>query len=126
MIAPVAGYNRGWEERYGAPPERVRTIHNGVDPELFTPRPKPASTRGVPTVVAAARIMPVKDIETMIRSAAVARRSIPEVRFVVYGATDVDRDYHTRCRALVAELGLEEHVPLRRLPPAPGRAVRRG
>ena len=108
VIAPVAGYNRGWEERYGAPPERVRTIHNGVDPELFTPRPKPASTRGVPTVVAAARIMPVKDIETMIRSAAVARRSIPEVRFVVYGAIDADREYHARCRALVAELGLDD------------------
>ncbi|HET7566786.1 MAG TPA: GT4 family glycosyltransferase PelF [Gaiellaceae bacterium] len=107
-VAPVANYNRRWEERYGATPERTRTIYNGVDPNLFVPRPKPESTAGRPTVVAAARVMPVKDVETMIEAAAVARREIPDVRFLVYGATDVDLAYTERCRALVASLGLED------------------
>lgn len=107
-VAPVANCNRRWEERYGAEPARTRTIHNGVDPNLFVPRPKPESTAGRPTVVAAARVMPVKDVETMIEAAAVARRELPDVRFVVYGATDVDPAYTERCRALVARLGLEE------------------
>lgn len=107
-VAPVANCNRLWEERYGADRERTQTIYNGVDPDLFVPRPKPDSTAGTPTVVAAARVMPVKDVETMIGAAAVARRTVPDVRFVVYGATDVDVAYTERCRALVTSLGLEE------------------
>lgn len=107
-VAPVANYNRRWEQRYGAEPERTRTIYNGVDPNLFVPRPKPESTAGRPTVVAAARVMPVKDVETMIEAAAVAKRELPDVRFLVYGATDVDAAYTERCRALVSRLGLEE------------------
>jgi glycosyltransferase involved in cell wall biosynthesis len=64
-------------------------------------------------VVAAARIFPLKDIETMIRSAAVARELRPDIRYLVYGSLDADVPYVGRCRALVAELGLESTFELR-------------
>jgi glycosyltransferase involved in cell wall biosynthesis len=64
-------------------------------------------------VVAAARIFPLKDIETMIRSAAVARELIPDIRYLVYGSLDADVPYVRRCQALVAELGLENTFELR-------------
>lgn len=107
VVAPVTDFNRRWELPCGVPEERLRTIRNGVDPALFTPRPKPPATAGRPTVVAAARIYPLKDIETMIRSAAVARREIPDVQYRVYGSLDADVEYVERCRALIAELELE-------------------
>lgn len=108
MVLPVTDFNRRWELPYGVPVERLQTICNGVDPALFVPRPKPPHTAGRPTVVAAARIFPLKDMETMIRSAAVARREIPEVRYVVYGSLDADVPYVERCRALIVELDLED------------------
>jgi polysaccharide biosynthesis protein PelF len=107
VVAPVTDFNRRWELPFGVAPERIETIRNGVDPALFAPRPKPARTAGRPTVVAAARIYPLKDMETMIRSAAVARRELPDVHYVVYGSLDADVPYVERCRALIAELELE-------------------
>lgn len=108
VVSPVTNFNRRWELPYGAPADRVETIANGVDPALFAPSAKPAETAGRPVVVAAARVFPLKDIETMIRGAAVARRSLPDVEFRVYGSLDADVPYVDRCRALIAELGLEE------------------
>jgi polysaccharide biosynthesis protein PelF len=106
VVAPVANFNKRWELRYGARPEQIQTVYNGIDPHVFVPGPKPAELRDVPVAVAAARVFPLKDIETMIHSADVARRSLPDVRFYVYGSLDADRPYVDRCRALIEELGL--------------------
>ena len=107
VVSPVADYNRRWEERQGADPAKIRTIHNGVDPGLFVPGPRRAADGRRPTVVAAARIFPLKDIETMIRAAAVTRERVPDVRFIVYGSLDADPAYVERCRALIVQLGLD-------------------
>ncbi|HZV74530.1 MAG TPA: GT4 family glycosyltransferase PelF [Conexibacter sp.] len=107
VVSPVTDFNRRWELPCGVPPERIETIRNGVDPGLFVPRPKPARTADRPTVVAAARVFPLKDMETMIRSAAVAREQVPDVHYLVYGSLDADVPYVERCRALIAELELD-------------------
>jgi len=112
-VAPVVEYNRRWELPYGADPAKITPIYNGVDPALFLPRPKPRETAGGPVAVAAARIFPLKDIETMIRSAAVARELVPGIRYLVYGSLDADVPYVERCRALVAELELAGTFELR-------------
>ena len=113
LVAPVVKFNRRWEIPYGVEPSRIRTIYNGVDPGLFVPKPKPVETAGGPVAVAAARIFPLKDIETMIRSAAVARDLLPDIRYLVYGSLDADVPYVERCRALIAELGLEQTFEFR-------------
>ena len=107
VVSPVADYNRRWEVRQGASAGKIRTIYNGVDAGLFAPRPRSAGDGRRPTVVAAARVFALKDIETMIRAAAVTRERVPAVRFVVYGSLDADPVYVERCRALIAQLGLE-------------------
>jgi glycosyltransferase involved in cell wall biosynthesis len=106
VVAPVANFNKRWELRYGARQDQIQTVYNGIDPQIFLPGPKPAELRDVPVAVAAARVFPLKDIETMIRSADVARRQLPDVRFLVYGSLDADRPYVDKCRALIEELDL--------------------
>jgi glycosyltransferase involved in cell wall biosynthesis len=112
VVSPVAEFNTRWEVPWGVERERLVTIPNAVDPAVFAPRPKPPATAGRPTVVAAARVFPLKDIETMIRAAAVVRDSIPNVHFLVYGSLDADIPYVERCRRLIAELGLEQTFEL--------------
>ncbi|MEJ7785584.1 MAG: GT4 family glycosyltransferase PelF [Solirubrobacteraceae bacterium] len=107
IVSPVANFNRRWELPFGAGDGKLQTIYNGVDPDVFLPKPKPEKTAGRPTAVAAARVFPLKDIETMIRSAAVTREDVPDVLFLVYGNLDADVPYVERCRALIAELSLE-------------------
>ena len=113
LVAPVVEYNRRWELPYGADPSKIRAIYNGVDPGLFVPKQKPSETAGGPVAVAAARIFPLKDIETMIRSAAVARDLLPDIRYLVYGSLDADVPYVERCRALIGDLRLEGTFELR-------------
>lgn len=108
VVSPVTNFNRRWEVPYGAPEDNVITVVNGVDPALFKPADKPPVTAGRPVAVAAARVFPLKDIETMIRAAEVTRRTVPDVEYRVYGSLDADPPYVERCRALIAELGLEE------------------
>jgi glycosyltransferase involved in cell wall biosynthesis len=113
LVAPVGEFNRRWEVPHGVDPGRIRVIYNGVDPGDFVPKPKPPATSRRPTVVAAARVFPLKDVETMIRSAGVARALRPDVQFLVYGSLEADPPYVERCRALIRELALEDMFELR-------------
>jgi glycosyltransferase involved in cell wall biosynthesis len=84
LITPGNRYNRRWEEHGGAPPERIRTVYNGVDPAAFPPAgPEP----GVPTLSWAGRVDPIKDLETLIRAFALVAKEIPGARLRLFGGT---------------------------------------
>ncbi len=105
QVSPVAAYNFRWESRLGVPDQRLQVIYNGVDPVVFKPRPRP---EGAPlTVVSVARVDPIKDLETLMRAAAVVTRRHPDVRFVVYGGISVPT-YYEKLLKVRAELKLEE------------------
>ncbi|WP_412067567.1 GT4 family glycosyltransferase PelF [Rubrivirga sp. IMCC43871] len=108
QVSPVCRHNARWEERMGVTRDRIRPIYNGIDTDRFAPPTStPAGRR--PTVVTAARVFPLKDIETLIRACAVTRRRVPDVHFVVYGANWVDKPYTARCEALIDEVGVRDH-----------------
>lgn len=112
QVSPVANFNIRWEKHFGANKAKIKTIYNGIDPAIFVPKNKPEKSKGRPTVVAAAHIFPLKDIETMIRSCAVVRREIQDVKFIVYGSLDVAPDYANKCQGLIKELNLEKNFEL--------------
>ncbi len=108
-IAPGSEYNRRWELALGAPSGRIRTVRNGVDPGRFTPAPKPPDAP--PLVVWLGRIHPVKDIFTLLESAAVVHQARPDIRFRLHGVPPAgSEDYMAACLAVRTELGLEEVV----------------
>jgi len=109
LILSVNKFNISWEKKYGANPNKIDIIYNGIDSDLFIPAPKPAHLEGVPTVVAAARIFELKDVITMIKSCEVAKRDIPNVRYLVYGDNNAVPEYTKECMNLIQKLGLEEN-----------------
>lgn len=111
-IISVNKFNMTWEKMYGANPEKLEVIYNGVDHNLFVPKPKPEHTKDIPTVVAAARIFELKDVLTMIRSCAVVKKSIPNVQYLVYGDNDAVPEYTDECNRLIEELELKENFKL--------------
>lgn len=105
QISPGSNYNQRWELRLGAAPERIRTIYNGVDPQALLPGPDAPSD--AITVVWVGRITPIKDVETLIRAAALVHQRRPDVRFRVYGTPPRDSEaYYETCVALRDRLGL--------------------
>ncbi|HKS21445.1 MAG TPA: GT4 family glycosyltransferase PelF [Thermoanaerobaculia bacterium] len=103
VVAPVCHYNTRWEVAHGAPREKIEVIYNGVDPDRFTPGPRPD---GPPHVVATARIDRLKDTETFLRVAARVRETHPSVRFTIFGAV-TDEKYYAECVALRRQLGVD-------------------
>ncbi len=125
-VLPVCRFNTTWERIFGVENEKIKVIYNGVDPEVFKPKPKPEKTRNIPTVVAAARVMPLKDIETMIKASAIVREAIPNVKFIVYGALDADPLYTRKCQLLIKELKLENTFILAGHHPKPSEIYNEG
>jgi polysaccharide biosynthesis protein PelF len=109
VVSPVANFNRRWEIPYGTDERKIETIYNGIDPARFESKPKPERTANRPTAVAVARVFPLKDLFTLIRSAAVARDTISNVWFIVYGSLDADPPYVAKCRELIEEFKLEDN-----------------
>lgn len=126
LIVPVCDFNQRWEIPHGDVRDRLLTIHNSVDVETFVPAEKPAERRDRPTVVVAARVFPLKDIETMVRAAAMVRRGIPDVHFILFGSLTANPKYTARVRSLISELGLEATFELAGVHPRPAEIYNQG
>lgn len=124
QISPGSDYNRRWELRGGAKPERIATIYNGVDPESFRPTEPQNET---PLVVWVGRITPVKDLITLIRAAGAVHDAHPDVRFALFGAApEGDEEYYKECVDLVGELGLRTVIEFRGYVPSAEDAFNEG
>lgn len=110
QVSPVCAYNNRWEREMGVPQERIKVIYNGVDPVVYAAETPLLPTRKPNlTVVTVARIDPIKDMETLIRAAAIVRDQVPDVRFVIYGSVSIP-SYYEKCLSLRHSLGLEQTV----------------
>lgn len=80
LVNPVNGANAVWEEALGVEPSRICTIPNGMASNaVATPLP------GDRLVVSMGRLDPLKDIHTLLRTAAAVVRHDPEAQFLHYG-----------------------------------------
>lgn len=105
QVSPVCHYNTRWERKFDVKPENIEVIYNGVDQRIFTEAP--SVKNGSLTVVTVARIDPIKDILSLIRSADIVRKQIPDVKYVVYGSVSVP-EYYEECLKLRDQLGLQQ------------------
>ncbi|MFJ3200655.1 GT4 family glycosyltransferase PelF [Streptomyces sp. NPDC086989] len=108
LITPCNQYNRRWEERGGAAPDRIRTVYNGVDPYAF---PEAGPEPDVPTLSWCGRIDPIKDLETLIRAYAFMREELPALRLRLFGPVPAGcEEYRLRLEKLAAELGVTDGI----------------
>jgi glycosyltransferase involved in cell wall biosynthesis len=107
QVSPVCHYNARWERWFGVPPEKVRVIHNGVDPSRF--EPDYARTPGPPRVASMGLIYPLKGQLDLVDAAALVRESIPDIQFDIYGSASDDQ-YYKECLERVDRLNVTSTV----------------
>jgi polysaccharide biosynthesis protein PelF len=107
IVAPVCNYNARWEKKWGVEEEKIDTIYNGVDINKFRPF-EVEKDEERPIVTMVARIDPLKDIETFIRTAELVSQEMPNVLFKLYGPIN-DTKYFHKCEELVSELGISDN-----------------
>ncbi|MCX7568885.1 GT4 family glycosyltransferase PelF [Tumebacillus sp. DT12] len=108
FITTLSVVNRRAQVKYGARDEKIRLIPNGVNPVTFAGvRP----TAGRPfTVGAILRVVPIKDVKTLLRAMAVVLRQEPDAKLMLIGPQDEDPEYYEECLALIDSLGIAEAI----------------
>jgi polysaccharide biosynthesis protein PelF len=107
IVAPVCSYNTRWEQWWDVPPERIKVIYNGADPQKFRPQNCPPNSH--PVVTNMGLIFALKGQLNLIEAAAIVRDKFPDVEFRLYGKPS-DLNYFARCQAKVKEYKLENTV----------------
>lgn len=101
--------NQVLQSRDGAPADRLAIIPNGIDYDDFASiRRSPGPRR--PAVALIGRIVPIKDVKTFIRAAAILQDTVTDVRVLVLGPTEEDFEYYRECQELVGQLGLGDAI----------------
>ena len=112
-VISLCEVNRERQIADGAPAEKTRIIANGIDVEAFQARLREMPVRaaaGSPVRVGfVGRLVPIKDVVTLIRACHLALRHV-ELDVRIIGPIDEDPSYARRCRNLVARLGLERVI----------------
>jgi len=103
-------------EAEGIKPERVVTIHNGVELSRIDEVDCPPAMRAAlgiedasHVIVTAANLRPVKGIDVLLRAAQLVVREFPKAAFVIAGGEHLT-GYLASLQALAKELGIAENV----------------
>jgi L-malate glycosyltransferase len=103
-------------ETEGLDPERIFTVHNGVDLAKIDAadgaaalKTKLALRDGSPVVTTVANIRKIKGLDTLLQAAAMVRREFPKVRFLVAGHC-LEPAHYRELQGLVQHLGLTDIV----------------
>lgn len=107
IVSPVCNYNARWEKKWGVDEAKLQVIYNGIDTNKFKVI-EMEKTDDRPIVIMVARIDPLKDIETFIKTTQLVAKEIPNVLFKLYGPV-VNEKYYHHCEELVKELGIENN-----------------
>lgn len=108
VLSPVSEFNARWEEKTGAPRDKIQVINNGVDPERYAVVQPPG---GAPTISWIGRIDPLKDLETLVEAFALVIDEMPEARLRLFGPVPVGNEsYAAKIASLVAERNLDGSV----------------
>lgn len=98
--------NKEIQIEMGCEPSKISIVPNGVHADEYAGLAKP-SAGGKLRIGAIVRIVPIKDIKTMLRSFALVRRQLPEAELFVMGPTEEDEEYYGECLQLTAAMGIE-------------------
>ena len=100
--------NRELQTQFGASLEKIRIVPNGVRIQRFQGERAALPELGPLRVGFIGRVVPIKDVKTLIRSAKLVREQLPRVEFWLLGPYDEDPGYYEECLTLVELLGLQD------------------
>lgn len=109
-IFSLYGGNKELQVEYGADPAAIEIVPNGVRIQrLAAERPK-LEQREFPRVGFVGRVVPIKDVKTLILAFRSVVAVLPTARLDIMGPTEEDPEYFEECKTLVKLLALSHLV----------------
>lgn len=99
--------NQDIQRELGAPIDKTEIISNGVDIKKYNTKKQEHDDYIVGAIL---RIVPIKDVMTLIRAFKIVRDYFESVKLYLIGPTDEDPEYYGQCKRLVELLDLKNDV----------------
>lgn len=93
----------------GCPADKTFTIANGIDVERFHTQNRKLRKSGI-HIGAIVRVVPIKDIKTMIQSFSLVQQEIEDSYFYIIGPYEEDKEYYEECVEMAESLGIRNLV----------------
>lgn len=108
-VTTLFSRNKEIEVELGCPEDKIKIIPNGVSVTDYVelPSTKPNSEFYIGAIV---RIVPIKDIKTMLQSFAIIKQQLPNAVFYIMGPTEENEAYFEECVQLVNALELKDVI----------------
>ncbi len=107
--------NAATEVEFGADERKISIIPNGIEPTRFDAIYQQQMTRWQTSpekkyVGFIGRVVPIKDVKTLLRAARIVCERMPEVEFLIAGPYAEDPTYFDECSKIVKFLHIEDKV----------------
>ncbi|KIL42842.1 hypothetical protein KP77_34720 [Jeotgalibacillus alimentarius] len=93
----------------GCPGEKTSVIANGIDVGKFHTGNRKQKESGI-HIGAVVRVVPIKDIKSMIQSFSIVQQEMQDSYFYIIGPYDEDEEYYAECVEMAEILGLRNLV----------------
>lgn len=122
-VTSLFGVNRSLQIELNCPEEKIIIIPNGVNAaEYDACRKEKRLTEDGFTIGAILRVVPIKDVKTMLSAFHLVKQKLPGVRLKIMGNCKEDPEYYEGCLEFLKELGtsdveflgqvnVKEHLP---------------
>ncbi|SHH80945.1 Glycosyltransferase involved in cell wall bisynthesis [Clostridium grantii DSM 8605] len=107
IITSLYYRSRDMQIKLGASSEKTRIVSNGVDISKFQKSKKEHEGYNVGAIL---RVVPIKDVMTLIKAFKIVCNNIKEAKLYIIGPTDEDPEYYQQCNRLVKSLQLTENI----------------
>lgn len=105
-VVTLFNRNKEIQIELGCDPSKITVVPNGVHAQEYEGLPERPED-GKFLIGAIVRIVPIKDIKTMLRSFALVKEQLPEAELYVMGPVEEDEEYYGECLQLVEAMGIE-------------------
>lgn len=99
----------------GADPSNIYIVPNGVDISTYSKiaeirKNERGRKKKRRTIAYIGRIVPIKDVKSMIKACKTIVQQIPDVKILLIGPQEEESQYYQECSVLIKTLGLEKHI----------------
>lgn len=105
-VVTLFNRNREIEIELGCDEKKIDIIPNGINASDYTDITR-LPENGVFRIGAVVRVVPIKDVKSMIQCFAVVKQEVPHAELYIMGPTTEDEEYYSECRQLVESLQVD-------------------
>lgn len=109
-VITLFGLNRKIEIELGCTEEKISIIPNGVEISRFENVRRTWEEDGSYNIGAVVRVVPIKDIKTMISAFSLVKAEMPHAKLYIMGPMEEDPKYYEECKALIEDFNIKDVI----------------